>query len=335
MNPIISIIVPIYNKDKYLDNCLKSISKQTILQYELILVNDGSTDGSPAICERYSELDDRIILINTEHMGVSHARNIGLKKKKGEYICFIDADDIVSEEYLHVLYDSRKKYDCVCCNINITASEKSEDQRKITIRKKQYSIISKEEAMKYVLTLSDKEIFGSQCGKLFKNEIIKEYGVRFDEKSTYCEDILFVITYLNYCKTRIKWIDENIYYYINRTDGLSKSRYMGNNETAEGKLTEFETLKKCNKYIKKHRQLRKPFKTRIIKSAVATIREYEITGNKKSRKYKKLLSVIRKNSIGCMISPTVSVKNKLSIILCSISPYLETMIWKKETIERK
>ena len=101
---LISIIIPVYNAEKYLDYCITSILKQTYRTFELILINDGSTDKSEEICLRYQQKDNRICLISKTNEGVSSARNAGLCNSTGEYITFVDADDYLEHNYLEVLY---------------------------------------------------------------------------------------------------------------------------------------------------------------------------------------------------------------------------------------
>lgn len=97
---LVSFIIPIYNAEKYLDECIKSIIKQTYSNFELLLVNDGSTDNSAIICDTYANKDSRIKVIHKINGGVSSARNIGLDNAKGEYICFVDADDVIHPKLL-------------------------------------------------------------------------------------------------------------------------------------------------------------------------------------------------------------------------------------------
>ena len=100
---MISVIVPIYNVERYLDECLNSIQNQSYKDIEVILVNDGSTDSSKTICERYCEEDSRFHLINQTNQGQSVARNVGVTASKGEYIAFVDSDDIIKTNYLEKL----------------------------------------------------------------------------------------------------------------------------------------------------------------------------------------------------------------------------------------
>ena len=114
---LLSIIVPIYNTEKYLEDCLQSILNQTFSDYELILVNDGSTDSSPEICEQYAERDGRIRVIHKENGGVSSARNCGIEIAQGNYIWFVDSDDTIAYDALQVLNEYiREKPDLIVFN---------------------------------------------------------------------------------------------------------------------------------------------------------------------------------------------------------------------------
>lgn len=106
----VSIIVPIYNSEKYLPQCIESILNQTYKNFELILVNDGSTDNSLSICESYAQKDEKIEILNLQHNGVSNARNNGISKAKGEFICFVDSDDKIEKDFLLVLTNLQNKY---------------------------------------------------------------------------------------------------------------------------------------------------------------------------------------------------------------------------------
>lgn len=107
---LISVIVPVYNVKPYLSECVDSILKQTYENFELILIDDGSTDGSGDICEEYSKKDDRISVIHKKHGGPSSTRNVGVEFSKGDYIAFVDADDIITENYLEILYENIISY---------------------------------------------------------------------------------------------------------------------------------------------------------------------------------------------------------------------------------
>ena len=110
MNDLISIIVPIYNVEKYINKCIESIINQTYKNLEIILVDDGSPDDCPTICDEYKEKDDRIIVIHKKNGGLSDARNVGIENASGKYICFVDSDDYIEYNYVEVLYSNIIKY---------------------------------------------------------------------------------------------------------------------------------------------------------------------------------------------------------------------------------
>lgn len=131
----ISIIVPVYNVEKYLQICIESIIAQTFTDFELILIDDGSTDNSAAICDEYAKQDDRICVIHKENQGVGAARNQGLDICTGKYICFIDSDDYIEKDYLEYLYNriNVSEYDFVSCCANFV------DENNNFIMKNEYS----------------------------------------------------------------------------------------------------------------------------------------------------------------------------------------------------
>ncbi len=120
MNKLISIIIPVYNVEKYLEKCILSVINQTYKNIEIILVNDGSPDNSIEICKKYARIDSRIIYIEKENGGLSSARNVGIDVAKGEYIGFVDSDDYISSDMYEKLYDiiSSENADMAICNLN-------------------------------------------------------------------------------------------------------------------------------------------------------------------------------------------------------------------------
>lgn len=120
MNPLISIIVPVYNVEEYLPKCLDSIINQTYKNLEIIVVNDGSTDNSGKICDEYGERDYRIMVIHKANRGVSSSRNIGIKNASGEYILFVDSDDEIEKDYVNVMARAVTNSDCDLVISNIT-----------------------------------------------------------------------------------------------------------------------------------------------------------------------------------------------------------------------
>ena len=187
---MISIVVPVYNVEPYLAQCIESILRQTYKDFELILVDDGSPDRCGAICDEFAEQDSRIRVIHQKNGGVSKARNAGIDESIGEWICFIDADDYIEKHYLE--------------NFIINIDEKIDliYQSKLALRNGK---------LFYELSLSDevldvKELFKkglhhhTPWGKLFRLSIIKEKGLRFNSSLRRKEDIIFYYSYLCYAR---------------------------------------------------------------------------------------------------------------------------------------
>ena len=172
---MISIIVPVYNVENYLEECLDSIKNQTYTDIEVILVNDGSTDNSQAICEKYCKQDPRFHLINQENQGQSVARNRGVKESVGKFIMFVDSDDVIKRDMLQQLM----KY--MDTGIDIVECDFTEDKEIYNIKNRQLKIeeFTSSEALKKCLDL---EIKWSPVAKLYRRKIIEEtpYLVRIN-----------------------------------------------------------------------------------------------------------------------------------------------------------
>ena len=181
---MISVIVPVYNVEKYIRKCLDSIVNQTYRDLEIILVDDGSTDASGAICDEYAEKDIRIKVIHKENGGQSSARNLGLDIATGEYIGFVDSDDTIELETYHLLVSSMQGNDIVICGHNVVYEEKTE------------TCCREESALDNAGLWS--EVFGrlnnAVWNKLYRRELLK--GIYFDARFAHGEDLLFNLHYL-------------------------------------------------------------------------------------------------------------------------------------------
>jgi glycosyltransferase involved in cell wall biosynthesis len=196
----ISIIVPIYNSDKFLGKCINSILSQSLSDLEVLLIDDGSFDSSCQICDNYSTKDKRIKVFHKENGGVSSARNLGIKNACGEYICFVDSDDLLEFDYLEKLY-KYKSYDLVFCgNKNIDGEDN------VTLIHSTHLL----EANEYnsmgqtFINIESTKILDTPWAKLFKKSIIEKNNILFDLQVSYGEDKLFVFNYLVYVKDFIQ-----------------------------------------------------------------------------------------------------------------------------------
>lgn len=221
VDPVVSVIIPIYNAEKFLEKCIDSVIKQTFDQYELILVNDGSIDDSPKICQHYSTLDERIVLVHQENKGVSSARNKGIKISKGKYITFIDSDDVIDNDFLKDSVNCVEHYqsDLYVSGIFMEnwASDKLLNSIEYKIRKSKV-MTTKTLFEKMEIDYPFICINGPWC-KLYKKSIIKKYNLLFDESMVCGEDTIFNLNYLKLANNII--FSEKSYYHYRRINELS------------------------------------------------------------------------------------------------------------------
>ena len=218
----ISVIVPVYNYEKYLNKCIDSILSQTFTDFELLLINDGSTDRSGEICDMYSEKDERVKVFHKENGGVSSARNVGLENVKGEFITFVDSDDDIMELFLETVYKEIKNVDIVyqgIIRINNNLNKDLEFQ----------SFENKIETVPSFFNKSMVSSHGYVLGKIFKKQIIKNNTIRFDESVNLSEDSLFILEYLKYV-VKIRLSCHKMYRYHDTPDSLVKIKYSFNEE---------------------------------------------------------------------------------------------------------
>lgn len=214
MIPKISIIVPVYNVEKYLDRCIDSILNQDFEDFELILVNDGATDQCPEICDKYRKKDERIIVLNKENGGLSSARNAGLNIARGEYVGFVDSDDWISRNMYSMLYQicEKENLDMSICGVKLCFDD--ERKNKLYYKSDSVRVMTKEEALKELFVYSS---FGEEAwNKLYKRHIFKE--IRYPEGKIH-EDTFCICEILEQCR-RIGYITEIGYYYYQRNDSI-------------------------------------------------------------------------------------------------------------------
>ena len=216
MDNKISIIVPAYNVDKYIKACVESILKQTYQNLEIILIDDGSKDKTLDICLSFQESDPRVHVIHQAYGGPSRARNTGIEHSTGDYICFVDADDWIHEDYCRILYETIKLSDSqiVMCGYKKVLSEIKDD----VISQANPHIMDRKEAFSW-LTDRDSDQYVSMVvvwNKIYKRELFKQ--VRFAE-GKFHEDEFIVHEILNQIHQMVV-IDTQLYYYRQRRDSI-------------------------------------------------------------------------------------------------------------------
>lgn len=239
-NDLISIIIPIFNVDKYVEKTIKSLINQTYLNIEILLINDGSTDMSGDICNEYAEKYNKIRVFHQNNKGVSSARNLGIDNARGKYIIFVDGDDYVEPNYSSSLYDSiiEDKADMAVQMYFNYYNEKK------MVRNIEENINKNMTGLEFI----DFQILGGKdttiYAKIYKKQILDKYNIRFNESITNLEDMLFLYDYSIHCN-RIKYSSISAYYRIVRNDGVAFSKF---NEKKLDALKVFDIIN--NKLLK-------------------------------------------------------------------------------------
>lgn len=200
---MISIIIPIYKAEPYIKECLESVQRQTYNDFEVVCVNDGSPDNSAAICQQFVESDARYRLINQENEGVSSARNRALKEVRGEYVCFVDSDDIIEPHFLEHLVDLSNDGAFAICSYSRSFSE-------LTSKATKTSVYEAKDFIRHVLNESIEH--PNICMMLFKNSIIRTKHLEFTLGCVRNEDTEFYMKYL-VNETKVRVSDYKGYYY--------------------------------------------------------------------------------------------------------------------------
>ncbi|MEG2908007.1 MAG: glycosyltransferase [Erysipelotrichaceae bacterium] len=224
---LISIIIPVYNSENYLEKCIDSIIEQHDLAIEIIIINDGSTDRSADICIEYKKKYSFVKYIESKNNGVSTARNIGLGNSTGKWVMFVDADDML---YRDALVNMRKQidenYDAIYMNYDRTMNISCDKIRNV-------EIIDSEDLIKLTLAPSMNKhilkcknektsLLTTSWGKLFKKDIIDEYEVKFNSELKLSEDTMFNLDYLSHAK-KVKFVDCNIYFYRDNLNSVTRN----------------------------------------------------------------------------------------------------------------
>ena len=212
---MISIIVPVYNVETYLPRCLDSILTQSLEDFELLLIDDGSTDGSGKICDQYAERDRRIVVFHKSNGGLSDARNYALNRMKGQLVTFIDSDDYVGRDYLKILLEMIEEYDVDFTSLGMEETWSTEmtfvesnDERRVLSRQEAYREMA-----------AGTSIGVMSCAKLFKAELFD--GIRFPVGEIY-EDLATIPYVISRCD-RCVASSVRQYYYYQRPDSLSNT----------------------------------------------------------------------------------------------------------------
>ena len=217
----VSIVAPVYNVSEYLPAFVKSVLEQTLISWELILVDDGSTDSSGDICDSFAQKDNRIKVFHQSNCGVGSARNVALKAIKGDWVLMPDPDDILPYDCLETLLNATSEqfdlisasYTCFYNNQLINSPKESQD-----------IVLSHDDFISFMgITPRPRNFDRRCCNKLFRSSIIKENHIYFPEDLHYREDILYNYLFLSYTKKNVRCLSYDMYIYYRRDSGAAIS----------------------------------------------------------------------------------------------------------------
>lgn len=209
----LSIIVPVYNVEKYLNECIDSIRNQTFSNFECLLINDGSTDSSGSICDEVSKIDNRFKVFHIKNGGVSNARNVGISNAIGKFITFIDSDDFIENNAYQKIFDIINKTNSDICCFNFYTYDEIKGINKIPFNNK--DLITN--YIKFPINMN------SLCNKVIRASIFKENNYLFDTDIIVSEDMLLSFKLLN-STDKIVFIDDYFYYYRYNLNSATKSK---------------------------------------------------------------------------------------------------------------
>lgn len=225
---MISIIIPVYNVEKYLPKCIDSILSQTYTDWELILIDDGSIDQSAKICDEYTYKDKRIKVTHKKNEGVSKARNIGITLAQGEYICFVDSDDWIESTYLEDFKVKEQQ-----CDFYVSGALYDTYNKVYSYKKYKEKFCINQVEIRDEFFEQDLLSNGYPWGKLYKSQIIKDNNIKFNENLTINEDHIFVFQYFSYINT----------FYITNTAGYHYTVFDYSGRKLSDKINNYTELK--------------------------------------------------------------------------------------------
>ena len=236
MTPTVSIIVPVYNAEASIRRCVDSILGQQFTDFELLLVDDGSADGSGAICDAYAAADSRVRVFHKENSGVSDTRNQGIQQAQGVYLQFLDSDDWITPDATKLLVQTAEAHSCDLVISDFYRVVGERVSRKGDIDEDR--VLTREEYAAHMMEQPADFYYGVLWNKLYRRDIVAAHGLRMDPDISWCEDFLFNLEYIRHAE-RFYALQVPIYYYV-KTKGSLASQSLSIPKTIRMKLMLFE-----------------------------------------------------------------------------------------------
>lgn len=252
---LVSIIIPVYNGEKYIDMCMESMLSQTYENIEIIMVDDGSRDMSGELCDKYSKADCRVKVIHQENKGLSGARNAGIAKASGEYVIFFDVDDTVDKNVIRDNIALAVENDADVVMFCFWYYNVDEDKLIPNTLDKTFIGNDEEFFHNFLISTMDTEVFNAPWNKLIKKSVLDNNGLRFDSRYPIYEDIIFASELLNIVKKIV--VNNKMYYkYFVRSSGSLITRFY---DTFFDSVTQFHNnaMEYCKKYEDNEAQIRR------------------------------------------------------------------------------
>lgn len=245
MEPKVSIIVPVYNAEKSLARCVDSILNQEFRDFELILMDDGSRDGSGDICDGYARADARVVVVHKENTGVSDTRNQAIARARGTFLQFVDSDDWLTADATKLMVRAAEETGCDLVIADFYRVVGEMVSRKGDIDADQ--VIGREAFVGFMMENPADYYYGVLWNKLYRREIVEAHGIRMDAKISWCEDFLFNLEYVRYATTFYA-LRTPVYYYV-KTKGSLVNQKISLSRTVEMKLAMFECYNDFFKHV--------------------------------------------------------------------------------------
>ena len=321
---LISIIVPVYNVEKYLKKCVDSIVNQTYKNLEIILVDDGATDNSGKICDELVELDNRIKVYHKKNGGLSDARNYGVERATGDYIGFVDSDDYINAEMYEKLYEAIKKenVDVAECNLKIVYPEKKE----LFTDEKYYQICNKQEYLEEYLKIE--KIFGSACVRLTRADIAKKLKFpvgKLYEDTYYAYDLIGIVD-------KYVIMDNPYYNYLMRENSITNAKFNPRIFDLIEIVEKFHTnVYKNYPSLKEAADCRKMYAYFSVLNSILLEEDF-----KNNSFYKQIIDYFKEEYTKLLRNKYITRNRKLSILLIkfSINLYRKVLLRYKNTLAR-
>lgn len=318
---LISLIIPIFNMDKYLSKCLNSIIEQLSEKEELILIDDGSTDRTLEICEKYAKSYKEIKLIHQENKGVAEARNRGMFEASGEYIAWIDSDDWISSIYLDEIRTiiNKDRVDIVIFNY----CKIREEKKKYLFYKKEEGYLKKEEVLLDIAT--DVRLPSSLWRIVARKDL---YEKLFFPKNVQMMEDFYIFHFLFHRANSIYYLNKTLYFYRVRKNSLSHTKKQDIFQRY------YISLERKNFYKKYYPEIEEKYSfIPVLLNACSVLQEI----NDNDKMFFDLLKLIRKYILKLLLEKAIPAKCKIQLILCAINPFwakkIKQIVWKYDLLK--